>query len=607
MSDTFTDETYNTLCKDAENYLAGGSPEQARELLVKAISLIGTRPKARSILSDTCMSMELWSEARSQLEILITLEDSNLNNNFRLAQVLEELGEYQLAFDNYSVVIEDNPDHHGAAVAIKRISARTKESGVNLADIFATSSTKTETSAPPAKKDIEKLREGAQVFPDVPIDSLFAESEDEQENSIEKLLKNIGLSQEESEEDDSDDISKLLENIGVSTADTLQSVFSETGTEDSVEPDGTEDEESTDQRDSADLQSIISDSESTEEEAPEEEKASTGPTLDEIFGTTSPPSEDEEVTETVEEEAEDQIQEQEEAVPEDSDQQASEAETDTEIPDAVEGTEPVLDSSETLQAIFNEAEAEIIQADSIEEQTAQESESDLPGIEALVSKPQEEEIASEEVKTEEQVQEVEEAEEQIQEEEQAEEQVQEVEETEEQIQEDETVLSIDPWSSDSGLLTAHLTSGSVDIDQCMLTVFEDTLTTDISSDGICKITGCGTFLLNCGPEEPLILELSENMIIRHSALILAAGAISSEPLDGQIDNSLVVLKDQVRVKGVFRTPSPVRVILLGGNKRIFNVRTASIIASDPGIVLSNENSPDDYTAITGYGKLYLIE
>ncbi len=571
MSDTFTDETYNTLCRDAENYLAGGSPEQARELLLKAISLIGTRPRARSILSDTCMSMELWSEARSQLEILITLEDGNVGNNFRLAQVLEELGEYQLAFDNYSVVLEDEPDHHGAGVALKRIVARTKESGVNLADIFAASSGKTETSsdsAPDEKQDNEQLREGIQVFPDVPTDSLFADSEDEKENSIERLLKNIGLSPDESEEEESDDISKLLENIGVSTSETLQSVFSESGvketdTSDSLKTDSTEDSESGGQ----------GDTELTDKEITDTKKKPTGPTLDEIFGTALTPSageeeikkSGEEVTETVEGKAPEQ---EEESVQEDSDQPASD--TETGVPDTAE-------ESESLQAILDDAETEKAPTESIEEETIEEGESDSSRIEVLIGKAQEEETAFEE------------------------------EEAEEQVQEEETALRFDPWSIDSGLLTVHLTSGSVNIDRCLLTVFEDTLSVDINEDGTCNIVGCGTFLLNCGPVEPLILELSENMTVRLSTLILTTGSISSEPLDGQKDKSLAVLKDQVDMKGVFRTPSPVRVILLGGNKRIFNVRTASIIASDPGIVLSNENSPDDYTAITGFGKLYLIE
>ncbi len=593
MSDTFTDETYNTLCRDAENYLASGSPEQARELLLKGISLIGTRPRARSILSDTCMSMELWSEARSQLEILITLEDGNVGNNFRLAQVLEELGEYQLAFDNYSVVCDNEPDHHGAAVALKRITARTKESGVNLADIFATSSGKTETSPDSVtdeNQDNEQLREGIQVFPDVPTDSLFADSEDEQENSIEKLLKNIGLSPDESEEDDSDDISKLLENIGVSTSEIVQSVFSESGieetdTSDSLKTDRTEDSESDEQ----------GDTESTDKENSVTKKKPAGPTLDDIFGVASTPSESEEedekpgeeVTETVEEEAQEQ---EEENVKKDYDQPASDTETDARVPDTKE-------ESESLQAIFNDAETEKTHTEIVDEETAEKSESDSTQIEVLIGKSQEEETPSE----------AEEPEEQIQEEEQVEEQVQEEEKVEEHAQEEETSLSFDPWSIDSGLLTVHLTSGSVDIDQCLLTVFEDTLSVDINKKGTCNISGCGTFLLNCGPEEPLILELSENMTVRPSALILTTGSISSEPLDGQLDNSLAVLKDQVQMKGVFRTPSPVRIILLGGNKRIFNVRTASIIASDPGIVLSNEKSPDHYTAITGFGKLYLIE
>ncbi len=555
MSDTFTNETYNTLCRDAENYLAGGSPEQARELLQKAISLIGTRPRARSILSDTCMSMELWSEARSQLEILITLEDGYVGNNFRLAQVLEELGEYQLAFDNYSVVLEDEPDHHGAAVALKRIAARTKESGVNLADIFAASSGKTETSpdsAPDKEQDNEQLREGIQVFPDVPTDSLFADSEDEKENSIEKLLKNIGLSPDESEEEDSDDISKLLENIGVSTSETLQTVFSESGAEEKDASDSSK-------KDST------GDTESTDEEISDTERKPSGPTLDEIFGTVSTPSESEEVTETVEEQEQEQ---EEEAVEEDSDKPDS---------DTSEKSESASGSTESLQAIFSDAETERTHTESVKEEIVPERESDSKQIDVLIGKTQEKKTDSKEEKP------------------------------EKQTQKEESVLCFDPWSIDSGLLTVHLTSGSVDIDQCLLTVFENTLSVSINKDGICSIAGEGTFLLNCGPEEPLILELSENMTVRLSALILTTGSINSEPLDGQLDDSLAVLKDQENMKGVFRTPSPVRVILLGGNNRIFNVRTASIIASDTGIVLSNENSPDDYTAITGLGKLYLIE
>ena len=178
MSDTFTGETYNTLCSDAERYLDKDSPEQAGGLLKKAISLIATRPRARSILADTCMSMELWSEARSQLEVLLTLDEVNRANNFKLAQVLEELGEYQLALDNYTVVLDDEPDHHGAMVAVKRIETRTKDSWINLTDIFEKRQTDVlvETGS---NKEADEFRDGMQVFPDVPSEELFADSEDE--------------------------------------------------------------------------------------------------------------------------------------------------------------------------------------------------------------------------------------------------------------------------------------------------------------------------------------------------------------------------------------------------------------------------------------------
>ncbi|MEN8208681.1 MAG: hypothetical protein ABFR50_05450, partial [Candidatus Fermentibacteria bacterium] len=255
MSDTFTGETYNTLCTDAEAYLAKDSPEQARELLQKAISLIATRPRARSILSDTCMSMELWSEARSQLEVLLTLDEGNVSNNFRLAQVLEELGEYQLAKDNYTVVLDDEPDNHAAKVALKRIESRTKDSWVDLKDVFDTdrSDGLMETVI---DEEGDEFKDGMQVFPDVPSEELFADSEDEDTN-VERLLKNIGLAGDSVEE--IDDSSELLENIGVSTAETLQSAFED----------------------------------SEDGEAPE--KPTT--TLDEIFGTSS--NIEEEVTEVV--------------------------------------------------------------------------------------------------------------------------------------------------------------------------------------------------------------------------------------------------------------------------------------------------------------------
>ncbi|MBD3278264.1 MAG: hypothetical protein GF388_08195, partial [Candidatus Aegiribacteria sp.] len=246
MSDTFTGETYSTLCDDAEEYLAKESPEQARELLQKAISLIGTRPRARSILADTCMSMELWSEAREQLETLITLEEGNINNHFRLAQVLEEIGDYQLALDNYSVVLTKDPEHHGAEVAKKRIENRTSQSGVNLADVFNTP-TEEEIESSEEESEEEDIKEGMQIYPDVPSDGIFAESaDDEDDDDVDALLKNIGLSDDNNEaEREEDEVSELLANIGVSTSQALQSAFGESdeeeAEEDSAEASKTED------------------------------------------------------------------------------------------------------------------------------------------------------------------------------------------------------------------------------------------------------------------------------------------------------------------------------------------------------------------------------
>ena len=130
MADAFTSDTYDSLCREAEDYLSQGRTDQARELLLKAISLIGTRARARDILADCCMSLGLWSEAKAQLEILTTLEIGKVQHHYRLGQVLEELKEYELASDNYQVVIEKDPDHHNAQVALKRlptVSAKEKE------------------------------------------------------------------------------------------------------------------------------------------------------------------------------------------------------------------------------------------------------------------------------------------------------------------------------------------------------------------------------------------------------------------------------------------------------------------------------------------------
>ena len=171
----------------------------------------------------------------------------------------------------------------------------------------------------------------------------------------------------------------------------------------------------------------------------------------------------------------------------------------------------------------------------------------------------------------------------------------------------EADLSIDTWSRESGLLTVHIKSGIACVKHDMLTIFEKTLNVKQSEDDMLELSGEGTFLLNCGAEEPLILELNENMIIRKDAVAFHTGSIAVELLDIPENDSLYVIKEKVPEKVIFLTDHPVRIILLGGSNRVFYVRTSSIAATDPEILLSISGSPEGFTEITGLGKVYLIE
>jgi len=621
MSDTFTGNTYVTLCDDAEGYLANESPEQARELLQKAISLIGTRPRARSLLADTCMIMELWSEARSQLEILITLDEGNSNNNFRLAQVLEELGEYQLALDNYSVVLEIEPDHHGAGVALKRIEAKNKDSGVNLTDIFNSPQESEDGTAQIVDEGKDDFKDGLQVFPDVPSDELFADSEDSEDDSVEQLLKNIGISDSSTEEEEND-VSELLENIGVSTTDALQAAFE--GSDDAGE------------EAFSDGQNLSEGTGVAEDDSARKPVRS----LDEIFGTSSVLEEEEEepeAEETPEEEPEPEAEISEEV-------SLSPFAPDEEKADIT--AKHVFGSSETLEAIFNapkpeeeeveeeaaveeeaeaeEAEEEVEEEAAVEEEAEAEEAEEEVEEEAVVEEEPEAEEAEEEVEEEavvEEEPEAEEAEEEVEEEAAVEEEPEaeeKVKEAAETFAEDRTAVPtilmkqeadfrIDPWSSESGLITVHMTSGTVSVKDKMLSIYEKSLETVSQEEGIIELSGNGTFLLNCGEQNPLIVELKENMVIRKDAVILNTGIIPAELLDIPDNDSLYVIKEQIREKVIFCAEHPVRVILLGGNNRVFYVRTSSIMVTGPEIMLSNTGTPDSFTEVTGLGKVYLIE
>ena len=188
MADAFTSETYNALCRDAEGYLARGLAEQARELLLKATSLIGTRPRARSLLADSCMQLGLWGEAKSQLEALASLEVDNIYTHFRLGQVLEETGELQLARDNFRVVLDMNPDHHGAKVALTRLEKSISDQTPSM-------------PAPP--------REGSQIFADEnETESVFAQ---ESSDGLDELFSTIGIG----EKKDVPGVDDLLDSIGL--------------------------------------------------------------------------------------------------------------------------------------------------------------------------------------------------------------------------------------------------------------------------------------------------------------------------------------------------------------------------------------------------------
>ena len=608
MSDTFTGETYTTLCNDAEAYLAKSSPEQARELLQKAISLIGTRPRGRSLLADTCMIMELWSEAREQLEILITLEEGNIDNHFRLAQVLEELGEYQLAADNYQVVLDSDPDHHGASVAVKRIAARERDSGVNLAEVFNSrvgekapdKEEETEEAAPEEEPEEEPepeekvSREGLQIYPDVPSDELFADSQDdEDDDSVDALLKNIGLSGISSSEDEEADVSALLENIGVSTSSALESAFGE--------PEGTDEPEDT----------------ASEDTAAERRKRVVS--LDEIFGTASaePVEEEPEEEEPEEEEPEQEIpseeevpeaaEEPEEEAPEEAPEAMEEPEIEEEAVARAEEASPIS-TGRTLEDIFKdtgEEPEEDIPAEEEVPEAVEEPEEEAPEeAPEVAEEPEEEEVPEEEapeVAEEPEEEEVPEAAEEPEEEVTAEE----PEEHRVFVMRNEAEYTIDPWSTDSGLLTVNMISGSLELDGSMLSVMENTLEAETTEEARVRLSGQGTFLLNCGSEVPLRLEVRENMVIRKDAVVLHTGLIRLELLEIPGNEDLFVIKDTAHETVIFHTPRPVRLILLGQNNRVFLVRTSSIMAVDPDIVLSG--SENGFTIVSGSGKVYLIE
>ena len=297
MADAFTSETYNALCRDAEGYLARGLAEQARELLLKATSLIGTRARARSLLADSCMQLGLWGEAKSQLEALATLEVDNIYTHFRLGQVLEETCEYELARDNFKVVLDMNPDHHGARVSLARLEKITDKPSA-------------------AKKT--PVAEGQQIFADSDEeDGIFAS---ESSGGIDDLLNTIGMG----EKKDVPGVEDLLSSIGMSGEEKkkeekpqvdFNSIFGtspedeEPGNQSPLSSVFTQEESDKGKPDSESLSAVFGSSEPAEEQKEEpavEEKQAEEPSadLDAIFGGSEPAEEQKEEPAVEEKQAE---------------------------------------------------------------------------------------------------------------------------------------------------------------------------------------------------------------------------------------------------------------------------------------------------------------
>jgi flagellar biosynthesis GTPase FlhF len=284
---------------------------------------------------------------------------------------------------------------------------------------------------------------------------------------------------------------------------------------------------------------------------------------------------------------------------------------------------PGIDTVETsVEPSESEAEAEEVAEEEGEAETEEPEEAEAEEVaeeegEAETEEPEEaeaEEVAEEEGEAE--TEEPEEAEAEEVAEEPGEEEAEEPEEEKDRVEDTGTLtvvmkqeadFRIDPWSTESGLITIHMTSGTVSVRKSMLSIYEKPLKIESPDDGTIEISGEGTFLLNCGPEEPLIIEVKENMVIRKDAVVLHTGTLTAELLDITDNDSIYVIKEKTLEKVIFISDRPVRIILLGGNNRVFYVRTSSIMAADPEILLSHTGTPEGYTEVTGLGKVYLIE
>ena len=369
MSDAFTSDTYEALCKEAEDYLSRGLAEQARELLLKAISLIGTRPKARSLLADCCMSLGLWSEARAQLETLTTLEVGSPSHHFRLGQVMEEMGEYAMARDNYSVVLEHEPDNHAAQVALNRLKDRP--------DSAEPEGEAEEEAAEP--EEAVRRSGDVQVYPDDESEEgVFASAS---EDEVEKLLKDIGVAPSEVEGEDGTDVAELLSSMGIDLGDSPKKKRQQT--KDISEILGGEGGRQAE----AEEEEAAGAETPAEEEAQQAEETQEGPSLDAIFG--GPPEEPEEPQAAAEDEEEEEGETSLEAI-----FGGDEEEEPKEEPEEEEAGE---EAATSLEAIFGGTAApEQEEAEGEKAPEEEEAEAKEPPPEAVEEEQAEEEPAAEE-------------------------------------------------------------------------------------------------------------------------------------------------------------------------------------------------------------------
>jgi len=629
MADTFTSDTYDALCQEAEGYLARGLSEQARELLLKAASLIGTRPRARSLLADACMSLGLWEEARSQLENLTTLEVDNYHNHFRLGQVLEELSENQLARDNYNVVLDHSPDHHGAKVALNRLEAADDTTNVNLASFFAagSSSTDSEPEAPSEDTDsgnvVESVFGSTQVFPDAQTDDVFAGEEDIGQG-VDKLLKDLGVGGDTQEtsgavsellsslgitpDGDEDEEDKVIEKVDISSILSTDSVPGgeevATGEVDAPEPaasaDAVQDEATV-------LESAFTDA--PEPSSPDAEPEDDVIALESVFAA---PPEPEPVVE-------------EPSAPSQIDQ---ETDTEASVLESVFSTgqeEKALEEPAPLEPAADESlldeKKEVGMLESIfgspAEEPAPEPAAEEPALEPAAEEPAPEPLAEEPS-----------APEPVAEEPAPEPAVEEPPAREPAVEEpapepvaveayvDDVVSEAPPVAAEPAVYTIHkpdfeslviveLEKGTLAVRQAYIAAMNSHLNLK-ADEGKRLLSGSGSIWLGQGGRTPVIIPIEQGMYVRSDRMVLFDSCVIESPADIADIPALVRLEAPEGSEMLCFAGGRIREVFLpGDNRTTLTVRSSSLLAAGKDIELQKKSDSPDFLILSGYGRIYI--